>query len=61
MIVRTTTTFVPYEQFDLDINLKVTAAMCNLDLASDTNLLQAINQGVSGVLLIARVYQHALT
>ena len=53
-----TKTFVPYEQFHLDIILKVTAAICNLtlaDLKCGTNLLQVINQGVSDVVLFVSV------
>ena len=32
-MIALTKTFVPYEQFDLDIILKVTAAICYLDMA----------------------------
>ena len=48
-----TKTFKPYEQFDLDIILKVMAAFYNMILADFnciTNLPQAINQAVLGVL-----------
>ena len=53
-----TKTFVPYEQFDLDNILKVTAAshILNLaDLNSGTNHPQASYQAVLGVLLFASV------
>ena len=53
-----TKAFVPYEQFDLDIILKVTAAISYLNLADlncHTNLPQACNQAVLGVLLFAYV------
>ena len=49
-------TFIPYEQFDLDFILKVTAAIYILTLADSngsTKLLQASNQAVLGVLLFA--------
>ena len=44
-----TKTFIPYEQFDLDLSFKVTAAILNLilaDLNCGTNLLQASYQAV---------------
>ena len=53
-----TKTFVPFEQFDLDIILKVTTAGFNLDLADlkwGTYLFQASYQTVLGVLLFAYV------
>ena len=53
-----TKTFVPYEQFDLDIILKVTAAIDNLNLADmncGTNRPKACHQAVLGVLLFASV------
>ena len=53
-----TMTFVPYEQFDFDIILKVTAATYYLNLADlngGTNLPKASNQSVLGVLLFASV------
>ena len=53
-----TKAFVPYEQFDLDSILKVTAAIYNLnlsDLNCRTNLPQASNQAVLAVLLFASV------
>ena len=53
-----TKTFVPYEQFDLDIFLKVTAAVYILNLAdliSGTNPPKASNQVVLGVLFFASV------
>jgi len=49
-------TFVPYEPFDLDPFLKVTAAICKLTLPNlncGTNLLGAGNHNVSAVLLFA--------
>ena len=53
-----TKTFIPYEQFDLDIILKVTAAIFNMDFADlnwGTNFPQASYQAVLGVLLFAYV------
>ena len=53
-----TKTFVPHEQFDLDIILKVTTAICILNLAhlnSSTNPSQASNQAALDVLLFASV------
>ena len=53
-----TKTFVPYEQFDLDIILKVTAAIFDMNLADlncCTYLPQASNQAVFNVLLFASV------
>ena len=53
-----TKTIVPYEQFDIDIILKVTAAIYNLnlvDLNCSTNLSQTSNQADLGVLLFASV------
>ena len=53
-----TKTFVPYEHFDLDIILKVMAAICYLNLADlncRTNLPQASIQAVFIVLLFAFV------
>ena len=53
-----TMTYVPYEQFDLDIILKVTAAIYNLNLADlhcGTNIPQENNQAVLGVLLFTCV------
>ena len=53
-----TNTFVPYGQFDLDIILKVTAAIYILNLADlngGTYLPQAGYQAVLGVLLFASV------
>ena len=53
-----TKTFIPYEPFDLDIILKVTSVIYNLNLADlncGTNLLQVIHQGVSGGLLFVSV------
>ena len=49
-----TNTFLPYEQFDLDIILKITAATYYLnfaDLNCGTNLPKASNQAVLGELL----------
>jgi len=49
-------TFIPYQPFDLDPFLKVTAAICILTLPNlnlGTNLLEAGNHNVSGVLLFA--------
>ena len=51
-------TFVPYEQYDLDIILKITAAIYILnftDLNRGTNPPQASNQAVLGVLLNASI------
>ena len=51
-------TFIPYEQFDLAIILKVTATIYILnlaDLSGGTNPLQASNQAVLGVLLFAPI------
>ena len=51
-----TKTIVPYDQFDLDIILKVTAAVYILNLAvlnGGTNSLQACNHAVLGILLFA--------
>ena len=51
-------TFVPFEQFDLDIILKVTEAIYILNLADlycGTNSLQASNKAVLGVLLFASI------
>ena len=53
-----TNSFVPYDQFDLDIILKVTAATYyrNLaDLNCGTNPSKASNQAVLGVLLFASI------
>ena len=53
--------FVPYEQFDLNHILKVTAAICNLDLADlncDTNLPQA---SMFWVYCLCSVYQHGFS
>ena len=53
-----TKTFVPYEQFDHDIILKVKAAINNLNLADlncGTNRLEASYQAVLGVLLFVSV------
>ena len=53
-----TKTFVPYVQFDLDIILKVTEAIFDLNLADlncRTNLPQTSNQAVFNVLLFASV------
>ena len=53
---------VPYNQFDLDIILKVTAAISNMDLAElnwGTDLPQGSYQTVLGVLLFA--YQYVWT
>ena len=53
-----TKTFIPYEQFDLDIILKVTVAVDNMNLADlkcGTNLLKARHQAILGVLLFAFV------
>ena len=53
-----TKTFVPYEQFDLDIILKVTTATYILNLAhmnGGTYPPQASYQAVLGVLLFASV------
>ena len=50
--------YITYEQFDLDIILKVTAAIYILNLAdwnSGTNPPQACNQVVLGVLLFASI------
>jgi len=49
-------TFKPYQPFDLDPFLKVTAAICILTLPNlnlGTNLLEAGNHNISGVLLFA--------
>ena len=49
-----TKTSIPYEQFDHDIILKVTAAIYNRNLADlkcGTSLPQSNNQAVLGVLL----------
>ena len=51
-------TFIPYEQFDLYIILKVTYAIHNLNFADrncSTNLLQGSNQAVLGVLLFGSI------
>ena len=59
MIVHTKA-FIPYEQFDFDITLKVKAAIFNLNLAylnCPTNLSQASYQDVLSVLLFASVGQ----
>jgi len=51
-------TFVLYAQFDLDIILKVTAAIYDLNVAHlncHTNLPQVSKQAVWGVLLFASV------
>ena len=56
-----TMTFVPYEQFDLYIILKVTAALYILNLADligGTNLPQASYQTVLGVLMFASPTLH---
>ena len=53
-----TKTFIPYEQFDLDIIHKVTVAIDYMNLADlkrGTNLLKARHQAVLGVLLFAFV------
>ena len=53
-----TKTFVPYEQYDLDIILNVPTAIYNLNLADlncSTILPQASNQAVLGVFLVATV------
>ena len=53
-----TKTFVPFEQFDLDIIPKVTTDIYNLNLADlncSTNLSQASNQADLDVLLFASV------
>ena len=53
-----TKTFVPYEQYDLNKILKVTAAIYNLNLAdlnSSTNPPQACYQAVLGALMFATV------
>ena len=53
-----TKTFVLYEQLDLYIILKVTAAIDDLNLADlncGTNLPQASHQAVLGILLFASV------
>ena len=59
-------TFVPYDQFDLDIILKVTAAIFYLNLADlnyHTYQAQSSYQAVFNVLLCASVgaYQHVWT
>ena len=49
-------THIPYDQFDLDIILKVTAAIFNMDLADlnrGTSFPQASYRAVLGVLLFA--------
>ena len=59
MIVQTKTFIhVPYKQFDLDIILKVTAAIDDLnleDLNCGTNLPKACHQTILGVLLFVSV------
>ena len=53
-----TKNFVPYAQFDLDLILKVTAAIFYLNLADlncCTNLPQASNQAVFNALLFVSV------
>ena len=53
-----TKNFVPYDQFDLGIILKVTAAIFYLNLADfncHTKLPQASNQALFNVLLFASV------
>jgi len=57
-MIALTKTFVLNAQFDLDIILKVTAAIFDLilaDLNCRTNLPQASNQAVFNVLLFASV------
>ena len=58
-------TLVPFEQFDLGLILKVTAAIFNLNLAYVTcskYLPQTGNQAVlSYVVCLCRVYHHAET
>ena len=53
-----TKTFIPYKQFDLDIVLKVTAAIDDLNLADlncGTNLPKARHQDIYDVLMFASV------
>ena len=58
-----TKTFIPYGQFDLDIILKVTAAIIILNLAhmnGSTNPWQASYQATLDVLLFASVWSNQL-
>ena len=58
ILIVLTKTFVPYEQFDLDI-LNVTAAIYDVnltDLNCRTNLPQASKQAFLGVLLFASLW-----